>query len=82
MLADSLLLVVTFFLVMSFFFGSSDGLTLLGRKSTADQVYRYLNQNNQLAPYVVSGTAVVTGGNSGIGVEVKKLKPTEDGSKI
>lgn len=51
----------------------SESLTLLGRKSTARQVYSYLEQNNQLAPYVSSGgTAVITGGNSGIGVETVK----------
>ena len=53
--------------------GTSSALTLLGRKSTANQVYTYLNQNNQLAEYVSeSGTAVVTGGNSGIGAETVK----------
>lgn len=56
-----------------FWFQGSDSLALLGRKSTARQVLSYLDQNNQLASYVSSGgTAVVTGGNSGIGVETVK----------
>ena len=51
----------------------SSALTLLGRKSTANQVYKYLDQNNQLAPYVSEGgTALVTGGNSGVGAETVK----------
>jgi len=60
--------------VMALLFQSScSALTLLGRKSTATQVYKYLDQNNQLAPYVTQGgTALVTGGNSGVGAETVK----------
>lgn len=48
-------------------------MTLLGRKSTARQVRSYLEQNNQLADFVSrGGTAIVTGGNSGIGAETVK----------
>ncbi|CAB9504248.1 Dehydrogenase/reductase SDR family member on chromosome X homolog [Seminavis robusta] len=48
-------------------------LSLLGRKSTANQVLAYLQQNDQLAPFVSQGgTAVITGGNSGIGAETVK----------
>lgn len=40
----------------------------LGKKSTALDVLGELNRSNKLAPYVKEGsTAVVTGGNSGIG---------------
>jgi len=58
-------------LAMAWFsFSSSMTTSQLGRKSTATQVYNYLSQNGQLAPYVsTGGTAVVTGGNSGIGRE-------------
>uniref|UniRef100_A0A7S1ZGH2 Protochlorophyllide reductase n=1 Tax=Trieres chinensis TaxID=1514140 RepID=A0A7S1ZGH2_TRICV len=41
----------------------------LGKKSTALDVLKTLNNASRLAPYVASGgTAVITGGNSGIGV--------------
>jgi retinol dehydrogenase 12 len=60
-------------LLATFCFHPSSAMMLLGRKSTANQVLRYLEQNDQLAPFVSSrGTAVVTGGNSGIGAETVK----------
>jgi retinol dehydrogenase 12 len=60
-------------LVLTFCLYPSSAMTLLGRKSTANQVLRYLEQNDQLAPFVSKrGTAVVTGGNSGIGAETVK----------
>ena len=73
LVSTTTLLVVAFVVTFDCFHPSS-AMSLLGRKSTADQVLRYLQQNDQLAPYVTQrGTAVVTGGNSGIGVETVKV---------
>lgn len=59
--------------IMFFFTKPTSSMTLLGKKSTANQVLNYLNQQNQLATYVKAGcTAIVTGGNSGIGIETVK----------
>jgi retinol dehydrogenase-12 len=42
---------------------------LLGKKSTALEVLQELNASDRLASYASKGTAVVTGGSSGIGVD-------------
>ena len=49
---------------------ASSSASILGKKSTALEVLKELNQSKKLAAYVTpDSTAVVTGGNSGIGVE-------------
>ena len=49
-------------------YGITIGSSSLGKKSTALNVLRELNRSDRLANYVSQqGTAVVTGGNSGIG---------------
>lgn len=57
-----------FAVTMASFFSSARAFAALGKKSTALDVLGELNRNNKLAEYVKEGsTAVVTGGNSGIG---------------
>eukprot|EP00562_Extubocellulus_spinifer_P002029 CAMPEP_0178476174 /NCGR_PEP_ID=MMETSP0696-20121128/3492_1 /TAXON_ID=265572 /ORGANISM="Extubocellulus spinifer, Strain CCMP396" /LENGTH=363 /DNA_ID=CAMNT_0020103471 /DNA_START=34 /DNA_END=1125 /DNA_ORIENTATION=+ len=67
----------------------------LGKKSTAKDVLKELNKTDRLAPYVSNkGTAIVTGGSSGIGVPsveafalagmrvVLACRNTDDGEKV
>ncbi len=55
-------------MIMASLCSSARAFASLGKKSTALDVLGELNRNNMLASYVKEGsTAVVTGGNSGIG---------------
>jgi len=78
-------------LMFSHLFSSSLSLTCaptssLGRKSTASQVYQYLHQNNQLAPFAAAssspGTVVLTGGNSGIGFQTVRTLVQDAGLQV
>eukprot|EP00548_Thalassiothrix_antarctica_P007736 CAMPEP_0194129488 /NCGR_PEP_ID=MMETSP0152-20130528/694_1 /TAXON_ID=1049557 /ORGANISM="Thalassiothrix antarctica, Strain L6-D1" /LENGTH=329 /DNA_ID=CAMNT_0038823689 /DNA_START=112 /DNA_END=1101 /DNA_ORIENTATION=+ len=47
---------------------------MLDRKTTAEDAFRFLDKTDQLTPFArEGGTAIVTGGNSGIGIETVKV---------